>query len=338
MSKLSDFFKNIQALVLPEKATNEELGIARLKTISMGSGTKVFRANEEGMWLGAKQYADAPFKVDMQGNAYASTLTLGGSGNSITGSLSVGTGVTINGSGSGSIAIGTGGKITIGSVIEILGTGSGSISVGSSLLIDGSNEQFSVTASGIKRVVMGKIASGIYGFEVKDSAGNILYNHTKIKMQHVFSNFMMVPGGFTEIDHPGIITYDSAYDLNQCHRLDFIKPSNFVITSAVLEIRVQDFLQPGTSSRASDIDIYLNPTKTKISGTYSDYYRFSGGNLIVNSFAPDRDEDSHTEILTSGEISAISNGHNYLIAQHGTDDGTKIGYVAMILVLTGYLS
>lgn len=37
-------------------------------SISVGSGSTAFKADESGVWLGSNTYADAPFKIDMSGN------------------------------------------------------------------------------------------------------------------------------------------------------------------------------------------------------------------------------------------------------------------------------
>ncbi len=42
-----------------------------------GLGTKVFKADESGIWLGASKWADAPFRVDMSGNMVASSAVFG---------------------------------------------------------------------------------------------------------------------------------------------------------------------------------------------------------------------------------------------------------------------
>lgn len=44
-------------------------------TMQMGEGSKVFRADRDGIWLGAEKFADAPFSVDMEGNMVASSAT-----------------------------------------------------------------------------------------------------------------------------------------------------------------------------------------------------------------------------------------------------------------------
>lgn len=41
-----------------------------LREMSVGTGSQVVRADESGLWAGANKFANAPFKVDMQGNIY----------------------------------------------------------------------------------------------------------------------------------------------------------------------------------------------------------------------------------------------------------------------------
>lgn len=38
------------------------------RNLQVGIGSEAFRVTEEGMWLGAENYIDAPFRVDMEGN------------------------------------------------------------------------------------------------------------------------------------------------------------------------------------------------------------------------------------------------------------------------------
>ncbi len=48
-----------------------------VKEMQVGVGADVFRADRNGIWLGASTFADAPFSVDMQGNVVATSLSLG---------------------------------------------------------------------------------------------------------------------------------------------------------------------------------------------------------------------------------------------------------------------
>jgi len=61
---------------VPEQAAG--LGISNVGAMQMGEGSKVFRGDKRGIWLGAKVFADAPFSVDMEGNLVASSATLTG--------------------------------------------------------------------------------------------------------------------------------------------------------------------------------------------------------------------------------------------------------------------
>lgn len=53
-------------------------GNTSFNSIGIGSGSKVFRADQSGIWLGGAEYANAPFKVDMDGNLTASSVTITG--------------------------------------------------------------------------------------------------------------------------------------------------------------------------------------------------------------------------------------------------------------------
>ncbi len=48
------------------------------KEMQIGFGSTVFRADQSGIWLGGKDFASAPFSVDMEGNVTATSITLGG--------------------------------------------------------------------------------------------------------------------------------------------------------------------------------------------------------------------------------------------------------------------
>lgn len=76
MEKIIDPFTNIQEVQLqPNTAWGVE-SLENLGGISSGGGTKVFRFSQEaGFWIGAERFANAPFKVDMQGNITATSAT-----------------------------------------------------------------------------------------------------------------------------------------------------------------------------------------------------------------------------------------------------------------------
>lgn len=57
-------------------SNNQALG--NLNTISVGSGTKVMRANQSGFWLGGATFATAPFSVSMSGIITSKSTTIGG--------------------------------------------------------------------------------------------------------------------------------------------------------------------------------------------------------------------------------------------------------------------
>lgn len=79
--KIIDPFKpqNVEIIELPEK-DDSRFGtdiFGDVKEIQIGKGSKVFRANQSGIWLGAETFEDAPFSVSMTGEIIATGLTLG---------------------------------------------------------------------------------------------------------------------------------------------------------------------------------------------------------------------------------------------------------------------
>lgn len=58
----------------PEKLPDFE----KMSSMQIGFGSRVMRANEQGLWMGAEKFEDAPFSVDMEGNITASSLDLSG--------------------------------------------------------------------------------------------------------------------------------------------------------------------------------------------------------------------------------------------------------------------
>src|SRR3990167_6504088 len=62
-------------MVSPKKGQDSLGGLqAGATEVSQGSGNDVFKISSKGIHLGAANFADAPFSVDMQGNVVAETL------------------------------------------------------------------------------------------------------------------------------------------------------------------------------------------------------------------------------------------------------------------------
>ena len=53
-------------------------GNTNFNSVGIGTGSKVFRADSSGIWLGAAEFASAPFRVDMDGNAVMSSVNVTG--------------------------------------------------------------------------------------------------------------------------------------------------------------------------------------------------------------------------------------------------------------------
>src|SRR3990167_1343693 len=62
-------------MVSPKKGQDSLGGLqAGASEVSQGSGNDIFKISSKGIHLGAANFADAPFSVDMQGNVVAETL------------------------------------------------------------------------------------------------------------------------------------------------------------------------------------------------------------------------------------------------------------------------
>jgi len=78
MSIVKDAFNDVTVVPPPVKegVAGQEY-LVGLLGMQIGSGTSVMSADQDGIWLGAKRFVDAPFSVDMQGNVTATSLSLG---------------------------------------------------------------------------------------------------------------------------------------------------------------------------------------------------------------------------------------------------------------------
>lgn len=43
--------------------------LTNVRTLSVGQGSRVFRVDSDGIWMGSEEFNDANFSVDMEGNA-----------------------------------------------------------------------------------------------------------------------------------------------------------------------------------------------------------------------------------------------------------------------------
>ena len=96
-------FNEIKVKALPESEGIYGLNDLR-KALTLqigGDGDRAFRSDEQGIWLGAKKFVNAPFSVDMDGNIIATTgnfLTKTDTGQSLSGNIEVGEqGILIDG-------------------------------------------------------------------------------------------------------------------------------------------------------------------------------------------------------------------------------------------------
>ena len=74
---MSDIFVDVENVETEATVADSNIYSAH-GAIAIGNGTNVFRADQSGIWLGAKEFSTAPFKVDMQGNVTMTTATITG--------------------------------------------------------------------------------------------------------------------------------------------------------------------------------------------------------------------------------------------------------------------
>lgn len=82
MTYIYNPFKTQDIPIAPENPSdNTRFGsntLRAVKEFQVGTDVTSFNANESGIWLGAKKFANAPFKVDMYGNLTATLATITG--------------------------------------------------------------------------------------------------------------------------------------------------------------------------------------------------------------------------------------------------------------------
>lgn len=68
MSKTTSYFNDIEDT--PLEPSDDMKGLSYLDKVlalQIGNGSNVLRSDESGLWLGAAKWADAPYRVDMDG-------------------------------------------------------------------------------------------------------------------------------------------------------------------------------------------------------------------------------------------------------------------------------
>jgi len=82
MDIISWAFNDVKKKDLPEKP--QGIGgsqyLDNISAMQVGYGSKVFRGDRSGIWLGASKFTDAPFSVDMEGNVIATSADFSGTG------------------------------------------------------------------------------------------------------------------------------------------------------------------------------------------------------------------------------------------------------------------
>lgn len=76
-SKTISVFKDIETAPA-ETMPQDQRMLNKVENFQVGFGSKVLRVDQDGLWLGSEKFANAPFKVDMEGNLTATSVTLSG--------------------------------------------------------------------------------------------------------------------------------------------------------------------------------------------------------------------------------------------------------------------
>ena len=74
---MTDVFVDVKNKPINEEPA-EGTQSPNLASLAIGEGSKVFRGDQSGIWLGAEKFADARFKVDMTGALTATSVTITG--------------------------------------------------------------------------------------------------------------------------------------------------------------------------------------------------------------------------------------------------------------------
>ena len=106
---------------VPEVSTPDTTGtiggspyLDNLISLQVGSGTKLMRADQSGLWLGATKFVDAPFSVDMSGHIIATSGAIAGW--DITATTLLKNNATLDSA--GKISLGTGNDIAILTAVD----------------------------------------------------------------------------------------------------------------------------------------------------------------------------------------------------------------------------
>lgn len=78
MIKILDPYKEYNVEYIDLEPEDGKVDMTRVRSLQVGYGSRVLRIDRDGLWIGAKRFADAPFSVDMEGRMVATSLTISG--------------------------------------------------------------------------------------------------------------------------------------------------------------------------------------------------------------------------------------------------------------------
>lgn len=74
---LKNAFTDVERATI-ENFNREQEQLNHVAYLQVGAGDKSLKIDDDGFWIGAKKFVDAPFRVDPEGNMVATSITLSG--------------------------------------------------------------------------------------------------------------------------------------------------------------------------------------------------------------------------------------------------------------------
>lgn len=141
----------------------------------------------------------------------------------------------------------------------------------------------------------------------------------------------------------GAIIYDTTSQKNASPAVQFYLDPDYVMTECFVVSEffagLQDTGSAYVDTFPNNIKLKLNPTRTKITGTYPfafPYYRLNGGTNLA-TYTPTTDGETHVYNLTSAQISSLSSGKNSIALQSDHDSATTYCYGKLYFIAYGYI-
>jgi len=199
---------------IPAKALPQPQGIGGLTdlrsvaALQVGSGSKAFKSDDSGIWLGAKKFADAPFSVTMAGVVTASGfIVTGGAATDVNNNVT-----TISG-----------GKITTNSITatQIASSTITGGQIASTTITGGNIATSTITATQIATSTITADKMNVSTLStISANIGTITAGTITASSQISVGGIHIVGGGITVDNNTGVNWYDTGGTLNALVKMD----------------------------------------------------------------------------------------------------------------------